>query len=746
MARPWTTSEGAVPAKVDGCLGPAARWYQRARRWHASWPRGEWPPLGARVIALGLLTGTPAAAQPAETSPGPAPATDASAPADATALAPIIVTSERLGLVRKASTASEGVVVDEELELAPAFRPGALLETVPGLVVTAHSGEGKANQYLMRGYNLDHGTDLATFIDGMPVNQPSNAHGPGYTDLNFLIPELVTHIRYTKGTYYADEGDFASVGSVHINYLDAIEDQASATAGTLGEQRVFGAGSTPAGTGTLLGALELKHYDGPWVNPDNQRKVNAVVRYSRGNESDGYSVTGMFYNGLWNATTDQPSRAVEQGLISRTGSLDPSDGGQAQRINLTGQVFARAGPGQLTASGYASSSHMTLWNNFTHLLVDPVNGDQEAQHEDRVTVGGGLAYALSQPQFGFETDLLAGVQLRYDLIQLSREPTRHREPVPSQDHPLGFSESDEVNLGSNALYGQATTYWNGWLRSILGLREDYQSGSDAGTNQGHARSALFEPKGGVVATLSKGTELYASAGRGFHSDDIRGVNQARKTGLAGAPLIAQQMGEEIGMRQSLCHDAVALTLALFNLDAQSETTYDPDIGQDSAGPASRRTGYEINLTWQARRWLELYASLSQDRARFKTPYDDGTGHVGPYLPNAPFATGSLAIYVTNFGRWSGGLLYRYLGAYPLSADNVIRGSGYGEWNGDLRYRFAGGWSAALGVYNILDSKANAMTYWYVDRISKSEPSGGVADVHMHPLEPLSLRLTVSRYF
>jgi outer membrane receptor protein involved in Fe transport len=696
----------------------------------------------------GLLGALPAHGQDAPTAPmaaAPMPGREVAA-TEADMMEPILVRAERLSLIGSATTASEGIVVDEELELTPAFRPGQLLETVPGLVVTVHSGEGKANQYLMRGYNLDHGTDLATFVDAMPVNEPTHAHGQGYSDLNFLIPELATDVHYTKGTYYADEGDFASVGSVHIGYLDSIESAATATAGTLGFERIFSAGSTPLGAGTLLGAVELQHYDGPWVHPDDQRKVNAVLRYSQGNETDGYTLTGMFYNGLWNSTTDQPERAIEEGPITRLGSLDPSDGGQAQRVNLSGQYFASAGGGQITANAYAFGNHLTLWNDFTHYLVDPVNGDQEAQHEDRIVLGGGLRYALRQPIFGFASELLAGVQLRYDFLQVSRTPTKDREPIPLQDHPLGVDETDKVNLASNAIYAQAITRWNPWLRSVLGLREDYQRGTDAGSNYGGASSALFEPKGSLICTPTGSTELYASVGRGFHSDDIRGVNQARISGVPGAPLIASQMGEEIGLRQALWQNRISLTLALFNLDAQSETTYDPDVGQDTAGPASRRTGYEVNLTWQAQRWLEFYASLSQDRARFKTPFSDGTGHLGEYLPNAPFGTGSLSVYLKNLAHWSGGLEYRYLGAYPLSSDDAVRGSGYGEWNADVRYAFASGWSAALGVYNILNKKANAMEYWYVDRISPTEPAAGVADVHMHPLEPITARLTVTKYF
>jgi len=660
-------------------------------------------------------------------------------------LVSITVTAARLQLIGTATTASEGVVVNDELALLPIFRPGQLLETVPGLDVTSHSGEGKANQYLMRGYNLDHGTDLAVFADGMPVNEPTHAHGQGYTDLNFLIPELATNISYTKGTYYADEGDFASVGSVHINYLDALQDQVALTAGTFDFQRIFTGGSVEAGKGTLLGALELQHYDGPWVNPDDQRKINTLLRYSAGDAEEGYSITGSYYHDLWNATTDQPERAMTERLISRFGSLDPSDGGVAQRANLSGRYYAPLGGGRLIIDGYVFNNYLTLWNDFTHFLVDPVNGDQEQQHENRNAAGASVSYAYPTQWFGKDNELLVGVQERYDFLTVGRVPTEDREAIPLADDPQGYSSTDRVYLNSTAVYVQATSHWNDWFRTVLGLREDYQRGTDAGSNHGTESGALFEPKASLIFTPAATTELYLSAGRGYHSDDLRGVNQARISGVPGAPLIAEQTGEEVGMRQELFDRKMALTLAVFNLDAQSETTYDPDVGQDSAGPGSHRIGYELNITYQAASWLELYGSFSQDRARFSAPYADGTGHVGYYLPNAPFATGSFTAYVKGWGPWSGSLALRYLGAYPLSSDDVVQGSGYHEWNADVRYAFGSGWGAALGVYNILNTKANAAEFWYVDRLP-GEPAAGVADVHIHPLEPISARFTLSKKF
>jgi len=440
----------------------------------------------------------------------------------------IQVTAERLGLMGSASTASEGIVVNDELALTPAFRVGQLLETVPGLQVTSHSGEGKANQYLLRGYNLDHGTDLATFVDGMPVNEPTHAHGQGYTDLNFLIPELATNVTYTKGPYYAPEGDFASVGSVHINYLDTLTPQVSYTEGTLGYERFFGGGSVGLGAGELLGALEWQHYNGPWVNPDELHKINAVLRYSAGDKTDGYSLTAMYYHGLWNATTDQPERAIEEGLISRYGSLDPSDGGMAQRASLTARLFKPIADGQLNASAYVFGNRLTLWNDFTHFLVDPVHGDQEEQHEVRTVIGGNLDYGRAAPIFGLQNDVMVGLATRSDFNDVSRLPTEDRIVIPAADDPLNFSEADTVRLSSFSAYAQTSTRWTDWFRSVLGYRYDTQYGSDKGTNSGTASDHLLAPKGSLIFRPLEMTELYLSAGRGFHSDDLRGVTAAEQ--------------------------------------------------------------------------------------------------------------------------------------------------------------------------------------------------------------------------
>jgi hypothetical protein len=698
----------------------------------------------------------------------------------------VSVTAKRLELLGTAESASEGVVADQELQLTPAYRPGQLLETVPGLTVTSHSGEGKANQYLMRGYNLDHGTDLATFVDGMPINQPTHAHGQGYTDLNFMLPELADGLTYTKGPYYPSVGDFGSVGSVRMQYRDTIDDQIEVGAGSFDFQRVFAAGSQALGEGHLLEAAELQHYDGPFDNPDAARKENAVLRYSQGNEHDGYSLTGMWYHQLWNNTTDIPLRAIAQQLVpNRFGTLDPTDGGRAQRASLSAQYLKSVGPGQFEANAFCVYNQLHLYNDFTHFLVDPVHGDQEVQFETRRVFGGTATYTLPVPIGSLENEVQLGLYTRYDLNTLGRSPTQARAPLPAGDEPASATNDDGVYLYALAGYLQATTHWTSQLRTVLGLREDYQHGTDVDylaalhetlgySNGGTAQKALLQPKGSLIYTYSSQLEFYLSGGEAFHSTDLRGVNQDKSVdlGLPNAALLAKQTGEEVGARTKVGENFTA-TLALYNLWQQSETVLDPDVGQDSAGPPSRRYGIELNVTEQFNRYLELYGSISANHTRFTLPFDDGTGHVGNYISDAPIAAGSLALYLTNLGPWSAGLEYRYLGNYPLSsgacnnaaaardfpgvatscvnaptAQGQINGQGFGQLNLDTHYAFGSGWIGSLGIYNLLNTHAAAAQFWYVDRL-KSEINtapDGIADVHQHPLEPIMFRVTIAKHF
>jgi len=737
--------------------------------------------MGAAAIVCAAGASPPARAQAAASDVVVADTVSSSAET----MEEVTVTAQRLELLRTAASASEGVVSDQELQLTPQYRPGQLLETVPGLIVTLHSGEGKANQYLLRGYNLDHGTDLETYVDGMPINQPTHAHGQGYTDLNFVIPELADALIYTKGPYYGSVGDFGAVGSVRMEYRDTIPDQVSVSTGTLDYQRYFATGSQALGSGQLLAGGEFQHYDGPFSNPDDARKENAVLRYSEGDDVSGYSLTAMFYHQLWNNTTDIPLRAISEDLVGdRFGTLDATDGGRAQRASLSAQYHATIGDGQFTASWFFIYNQLHLYNDFTHFLIDPIHGDQEDQFENRRVLGGATDYTLPLALGAIANEISVGVLTRYDLLGVGRLPSEARAPLSALNDPASFSNLDQVYLFAGAAYIQAVTHWSSTVRTVLGLRDDYQHGTDvddlaalhetAGyTNAGTQHQSLLQPKANLIYTPTHYLEFYLSAGQGFHSADLRGVNQDKSVnlGLPNTPLLAKQDGEEAGMRAEVARN-LAFTFALFNLWQQSETIIDPDVGQDIAGPASRRDGYEVNLTYQATRYLEFYLSYSGDHTRFTHPFDDGTGHLGDYITDAPVATGAAAIYLTNLGSWSGGLNFRYLGGYPLSsgpcvdsaarndfpgvsscanaptAPAQVNAKGFGELNFDVHYAFASGWGASLGVYNVLNTHAAAAEFWYVDRL-KSEIAtapDGIADVHEHPLEPLMARLTISKQF
>jgi hypothetical protein len=635
-------------------------------------------------------------------------------------------------------------------------------------VVTIHSGEGKANQYLLRGFNLDHGTDFASFVDGMPVNRPTNAHGQGYSDQNFLMPQIVSGIDYTKGPYYASVGDFGAVGSAHVHLLDVLPGQASAMVGTFGDEEVY-AGGTDRLTGDdrIWAAIDLAHIDGPWDPPGDFRKGQAAIRYSHGTEAQGFSLTGMFYQSLGRLQTDQPLRAFQEGLIGRFSVLDPTDMSKSERASLSARYASSGADWSFTGGVYAIQSTMTLWNNFTHFLMDPVNGDQEEQDESRKTVGGDGAFTLWLKPLGIASDTVFGLQARYDDAFVDHRHTLQRQPLNYCEvaQPDGsFAPAPAVNLNCQAdrahvldlgPYFENTTHWTSWLRTVLGLREELywaHDRSDVTGFSGSANQTLFQPKGSIILGPWLRTELYVSAGRGFHSDDIRGVlGTVAIQSLPGAagptPLLAPATGEEIGVRSDIVPH-LSVQAALFREDFRSEQRYNADIGQDSAFAPSRREGVEVGAQYRPWPWLELNTDLTFARARYQgtaqTFADFGLN--GPFIANAPSFIGSFGALVDNLGPWFGGLQWRRLGPYPISDGNPQpKDSGYSEFNLDVGYKLSQRLKLQASVFNLLDTHANASAYYYASRLP-GEPLAGVTDFQIHPLEPRSARFTLTASF
>lgn len=327
--------------------------------------------------------------------------------------------------VGTSNAASQGVILGSLLQDIPILRPGEVLEAVPGLVVTQHSGDGKANQYLLRGYNLDHGTDFATSVDGVPVNMPTNGHGQGYSDLNFLIPELVERIDYRKGPYFAQNGDFSSAGSADIYYRKSLPaPMLDVTTGSFDYRRILAAGSTSLfgdqqNGPTLLAALELIGENGPWKNPENLHKVNGIARLSGGDDQHGWTLDALGYTAHWDSTDQVPLSLIQSGQLCRYCALDPSDGGRSAREILFGEWHSHDANGYLKASAYAEHYRLQLWSNFTYFQDDPIRGDQFNQRDARNILGGKLAKGWSHQLFGNDSITEVGVQVRHDQIHVS---------------------------------------------------------------------------------------------------------------------------------------------------------------------------------------------------------------------------------------------------------------------------------------------------------------------------------------
>lgn len=707
-------------------------------------------------------------------SPGRAAQADPVAPAPAAAAsrkvtgnAEIVVTASRADLLGTATTASQGVITKEEVKLRPAYRVGELLESVPGLVVTVHSGEGKANQFLARGFNLDHGTDIAIFVDGAPVNRPTNTHGEGYSDLNFLIPEVLDGLEYTKGTYYPAIGNFGDIASVQMHTANVIPTQVTLSGDTFTGLGAYLGGSRAVGSDShLLAAFEFNKVEGPFIPPGNFHKYAGMVRFSHGAPGDGYDLTAQYYHGAGLFSTDQPLRAVQRGLIDRYGTLDPTDGTRNDRMSITGRYAVKGAHWALTTSGYYVHSHQTLYNNFTHFLEDPVNGDQEEQTERRDLFGGAAALTLSSRWGSVGSTTTVGLQVRRDDILLDREHTLQRVNLHYCEllHPDGSVTQysigqpactlDEVHLRDIGLYLQNTTRWTPWLRTDLGVREEFVEGTDLNLLQGRPFSLtpfrtevmLFQPKGSLTIGPFAKTEFYLSGGRGFHSNDIRSSSgTVLLENISGLPpptrLLVKVASEEVGLRSDLI-PRTHVQFAAFLVHVRSEQTYDQDQGEDVPGAPSKRYGFELSAQYRPVHWLELNSDLSFSHARYNASNLADYGDNGPYIPNAPDFVGSFGALVDNLGPWFGGLQIRVLGAYPLISDNSERDRGYVETNVNLGYSFSPHLKAQVQVFNLTNEHANSGAYYYATVIP-GDHGVPTSDHQNHPLEPISARFSVT---
>ena len=654
--------------------------------------------------------------------------------ADDLVLQRVLVEGSRLSQLGLADSANSGSVGQKELAARPAYRPGEMLEAMPGLIASQHSGEGKANQFYLRGFNLDHGTDLATWVDGMPVNQRSHAHGQGWTDVNFLIPELVGRLDYRKGPYSARDSDFASAGSADISYANRLtKDIASVTLGQDGFRRAMIAGSPELMGGTLLYALEAMDNEGPWTRPDDYRKRNGMLRYSRGYANNGWSVTAMAYRGKWNATDQIPLRAVEDGTLGRFDAIDESDGGNARRYSLSGIWRQTDADSASKVSAYVIRNQLELYSNFTYFMNDPVNGDQFAQPDRRVTSG--LDATQTWHVHRGETmasDLTVGARLQNDNIFNGLYDTRARERIRT-------TREDHVVETSGGVFIESATRWNEVVRTMAGVRADryrFDVASDLTANSGRADDTQVSPSFSLILAPLASTEFYLNYGHGFHSNDARGtvaaIDPKTLDPLERAPGLVRSRGMELGMRTEAI-DKMQTAISLYRLDFDSELTYIGDAGMTEAGDASRRTGIEFSNYWRPLKWLAVDFDAAYARARSRN---------GDRIPGAVEGVGQLALSVDKVGPWTGALRLRYFGPRPLIEDNSVRSQASATLNGRIGYKLGKDLQLELEGFNLTNRRDSAIDYYYASQLAgELSPRD---DIHFHPIEPRSFRLTVTK--
>jgi len=654
------------------------------------------------------------------------------------------VTDSAENLIGSADSSTEGTVTQKQLEDRPILRTGELLETVPGLIISQHSGEGKANQYYLRGINLDHGTDFATTVDGMPVNMPTHAHGQGYSDLNFVMPELLSGIQYKKGPYYADEGDFSAVGAAHMDYVNELKQNIGLlTIGTDSYQRGFAAASHDLFKGKLLVGLELMHNDGPWQNPDDFRKINALVRYSQQIGQNNFAIDAMAYYGKWNATNQTADRAISEGLVPYYGTLDPTDQGSSYRYSLSGQ-WQHTGESSITkASAYVIDYGMDLYNDFTYFQGDPTNGDQFHQKDRRIITGLKASQTWMDKLLGHDMDNTIGLQIRNDNIApvalYSTDSTNY----------VSTTVQDHVAQTNVALYVQNGFKWAEKFRTVAGWRLDFYHwdvSANVAQNSGALSRAIGSPKLSMIFGPWEKTEFFINGGYGFHTNDVRSTTEKvdPSSGLPNTTVVPLERarGAEVGARTAIIpHLQSELTFWYLNLD--SEQIFDGDHGVTTPSFASHRYGIESANYYTPVPWFTLDADFAYSYAHF-------TGDpAGSYIPGSPVAVISAGATIDDINGFFGSVRMHYFGPRPLIDNDTVQSHSSTIVNARVGYKFHDqpfeNWRLFVDFFNLFDTKTSDIDYYYISRLP-GEPPAGVNDIHTHPADPLEARVTLKMAF
>ncbi|WP_437690485.1 TonB-dependent receptor [Sorangium sp. So ce176] len=683
----------------------------------------------------------------------PVPEAAAGAPSDGSAGAPadgggpieVTVHAERPG----SEAASRVSVGHRELELRPRLRPGDIVEAVPGLFAVQHAGGGKANQYFLRGFDADHGTDVAFFVDGVPVNMVSHGHGHGFTDLYFVIPELVTGLDGAKGPYSASIGDFGTAGAVNLRFAEKLdESHAQLSVGQYGIRRGLVIASPELGDAwRAVAAAEVYRNDGPFLNPERLKRFNVYLRATHDLSPTGkIQMTWMSYGSTWYGSGQIPARAVcgegEQGhpgppppasdppCIDHFGSVDPTEGGATERHMASLAYTTAWRDADLSAMAYLVRYRFTLYSNFTFFSEDPVHGDQIEQNDDRVVGGADLRLRRSFEYRGAKLTTSLGAQIRADAIDKSLHHDEARERLEER----GRAHVDEGQIG---VYVEEDARIRRWLRLVAGLRGQWIDVSvddrreDLGTTG--SRSSGFRgqmqlfPKLTAIVSPVDGLDLFAHYGRGFHSNDAQGV----VLGEGGATLITPATGYELGARATPLR-GLTLSAAGFLLDLDSELVWSGDAGVTEPSAQTRRYGLEIGARYRLGSWLFADADATFTRARFRANAGNGSA-----VALAPTRTLTAGVGVRpTFGALTpfAALRVKSIGARPATEDESLTAEGFTsiDANAGLRWKDV---EVAVDVQNLLDATWREVQFASASRLPH-EPAA-VTGIHYSPGWPFT---------
>ena len=675
----------------------------------------------------------------------------------------VIVEGRQDSLLGIADSANQGTTGAAQLAERPILRSGEILETVPGVIITQHAGGGKANQYFLRGFNLDHGTDFAVFLDDMPLNLPSHAHGEGYSDMNTVIPEFVQRVNYEKGPYDAVVGNFGSAGSAHLEFYKTLpSDFVTLEGGMYGYERgVFGI-SQKLGSGNVLYGGEAYHDDGPWTHKDDYWKFNGLLTYSQGDDANGLSVTARGYHGQWDSSDQAPASFIRTNFF---GTLNPTDGGNSQRYSLQAEWHRHDLNSETKITAYAFYYDLDLFSDFTYFLTDTNKGDQFEQQDKRVVAGLDAHHTVFNQWFKRDVENTFGLQVRNDWINNGLYQTENRVRVDKLYSATGdilpaMTQGDHFTDTQLGLYFDNKIQWAEKFRSVAAIRGDLDY-FDAHSlsnpaNSGTADTILPSPKLSLIFGPWDKTEFYLQGGFSFHSNDGRGATQTQEpisadnpTGGATAqiPALIQTRGAEIGVR-TLIVPKLQSTVSLWYLHSDSELMQDGDTGGTTASQQpSDRYGVEWANYYSLTKHVSLDLDAADSIARF-TSVDAGDAAPGsPGGTRVPEAVGvvvSAGITLHDWHGFSSSLRLRYFGPRDLTSDGLYQSSETVLLNAEVGYQINKTWRVTAEVLNLLDRRDDDITYAYESRVAPNLASE--FQKVSHPVEPIQFRVGLTAKF